>query len=227
MKVYKSLLAAFTEETGKDAAVAAAEVAIKALLGDAAKKGWSKERQDACRSVYAANQAPVYETLAGSLRGVELAETGDGINRYHKVRLLLRTDRGDNIIVSLERDTELTQRLLCKLVNVEPGTPVVLGASTEPVTRNGRTFINHVPTLKVAGREVPAESGHFAAAAEKGKAATEAMRTGLEAAGLGSNPDEMKKMLERARVGAKNTYFAELAERVQAQFATAAMACTA
>lgn len=212
MKVYRPLLAAFAEDAGTDPATKAAETAIGAALGDDRKKGWSKDRQKICRDIYAANKAPIHESLTGDLVDVGLATTSDGRNEYHKVRMTLRNESGDRVIVSLDRDTELTQRLLCKLLAVEPGTRVTLGAFVEPVERKGRTFVNHVPTLKVNGKEVSATPGHFAAAAEKGKAAESA----LAAAGLGGN----KELVAKARAGAKVEYFAGLSEQVAAKFAS-------
>ncbi len=213
MKVHRPLLGAFAEDAGSDPATKSAEAAIGATLGEDRKLGWSEDRQKICREIYAANKAPVYASLTGDLVDVSLASTADARgNTYHKVRLTLRNEAGDHLIVSLERDTELTQRLLCKLMAVEPGTCVTLGAFVESVERNGRQFANHVPTLKVDGKEVPAVPGHFAAAADKGKVA----QLALTAAGLGGNKD----LVNKAKQGAKLEYFADLAAQAQAKFAS-------
>jgi hypothetical protein len=183
MKVYRPLIVAFADDAKANEAVKAAENAIAAKLGDDRKKGWSQDRQKACRDAYVEAGAEFHETLSGRIVDVSLAQTSDGKNTYHKVRLSLADDQGTRTIISLDRDTELAQRLLCKLIAVEPGTTVTLGAFAQVVDRNGRSFVNHVPTLKVDGKEVAADPGHFAAASEKGKAAEAA----LAAAGLGGN----------------------------------------
>ena len=220
MYVYKNLLAAFTLESAKDAPTRAADTAIKAKLGDKAKQGWSQETQDVARGEYTAAGAEFFTVLTGEMKNVQLSQTSDGKTVHQKLWITLGHN-GTDIIISLDRDTELAQRLLCKLVNVVPGTVVTLETFAEKVARGGRTFVNHAPKLKTDGKEIPAEPGHFAAAAEKARTAVETLRPSLVAAGLGGNPDEMKKMLERTRIGAKNTYFAALAERVEAKFAGA------
>lgn len=210
MKVLSGMVRGFIE--AGDPATEAAKKAILAKIGDnEVKKGWSAEREAICLAIYAEHKAPIYKKIDGELVDVSQATTSDGRgNTYHKVRLTMRNSSGDRVIVSLDRDTEFTQRLLCKLIVVEPGTPVTLAMFVEPVERNGRQFVNYIPTLKVSGKEVAAAPGHFAAAAEKGKAAEAA----LKSAGLGNN----KELVNKARQGAKIEYFAELADQVQAKF---------
>jgi hypothetical protein len=75
MKVHRPLLGAFAEDAGSDPATKAAEAAIGAALGESRKLGWSEDRQKICREIYAANKAPIYQSLTGDLVDMALAET--------------------------------------------------------------------------------------------------------------------------------------------------------
>lgn len=96
--------------------------------------------------------------LCGRLTSVKCASTGDGAgNAYQKVRVRFEIEGSEDVIVSLDVDSEMAQRLTQKLMNVEPGTSVTFNPFSTIVNKGGRDYANHVASLKNEhGREIEA-----------------------------------------------------------------------
>jgi len=116
-------------------------------------------------------------SIAGRISSVKLAGTGDDSgNKYQKVRVRFDAPAGD-VIVSLDVDSEMAQRLTQKLMNVEPGTEVTFNPFSTPVERSGRIYANHVASLKGAdGKEIEAPPNLWAQAQEMADDAENALK---------------------------------------------------
>lgn len=187
----------------------------KAELGDAVwKQGYSKESEKVVRDALKAHGVRYETELSGKLTGVDLAETQANGSTFKKLRVTLENG-ADKTILSADLDSEFAQRLIAKLDNAiekNAGQQVTIGGFAEVVERDGKTFSNHVATMKDAQKqEITAAKGHFEQAQERVAKAQEPMRQ----AGMGENKEVMSKIASATR----ETYFAEvvqgLAERMQ------------
>jgi len=185
----------------------------KAEVGDADwKKGYSKESQDIARAALKEHGARYETELKGKLTRVELAETHANGTAFKKMRVTLESDNGDRTILSTDLNSEFAQRLAAKLdaASKEPGQVVTIGGFAEQVDRDGKTFANHVATMKDAnGQEIKAEQ-HFDKAQEAVKAAQAPMVT----AGMGDNKEVMNKIAD----GAREKYFAGVVQEISGRF---------
>ena len=178
-------------------------------IGEAAwKEGYSKDRSKAVNAALTEHGAAVKTALEGRLESVSHVQTTSGANTFDKLRVTLAQDNGDKVILTGDMRSEFSQRLLAKLDTATQGTErhVSIGGFAEAVERNGKTFVNHVATLKNEhGEEIKAAPGHFGKAAERGQAAADA----LEKAGMRS-----PKLLLDAKAAARTDHFTELAGQI-------------
>ena len=197
-----------------DAATNAALTAAKGQIGsDEWKKGYSEERCKIARSTLKTANVPVQYKLTGPITKVSTTETKDGEgNVYRKVRVALGNDRASPIL-SLDIGTEFCERLLPKLgaaVAIHGiGAEVTIICFPDVVERDGRTFVNHIASVKIAGEEVKATKPHFQLAAQAATTASDA----LVAAGV-----KDKKALNAVKASAKEEYFYALAQKLSGLF---------
>ena len=184
--------------------------AAQQSIGDATwKAGYSKETRDQVRKTLKANGVEPVASLSGRLVDVSHAQTTYNGNTFDKLRVTLEQGNGDTTILTGDMRSEFSQRLLAKLDAVTQTTDrtVTIGGFAEPVTRNGKTFVNHVATIKGEdGQEIKAAPGHFAKAAERGQAAADA----LTKAGV-----KQPRLIQDARDAARTEYFTELTGQIQ------------
>ncbi|MGE0047752.1 MAG: hypothetical protein AB7T01_02290 [Acidithiobacillus sp.] len=199
-----------------DADTNAALKAARDEIGDAEwKKGFSPEKKTVVREAMKAHNARYEEKLIGSLVGVDVAETQANGETFKKLRVTLENDNGKTILSS-DLNSEHAQRLLPKLATaigqIEPGSPapaVVIGGFASEKEKDGRTFVDHVATLKDAeGKEFPAQPGHFEAARDRAKVAQKPLLD----AGMSD-----KKVLKAVATSAREAHFAEVAEDLSAR----------
>lgn len=118
----------------------------------------------------------------------------------------------DSTVLSLDLGTEFCERLLPKLEAAIKdrgiGVAITIACFPTSVDRGGRTFVNHVASVKTDGQEVKAES-HFRRAQDACTAAVAA----LEKAGV-----KAKAAIDATRKAAKEEYFLGLAGEVAALF---------
>lgn len=189
----------------------------KSEVGEADwKKGYSPESEKVAREALKAHGARYEKELSGKLVGVELAETHANGTAFKKLRVTLENDRGDRTILSSDLGGEFAQRLIAKLdtaadlVADNPGMIVTIGGFAEQVEKDGRTFANHVATMKDAeGKEIPAEK-HF----DKAQEAVAKAREPMIASGMGDNKEVMSKIAKAAR----EQYFAGVVQEIAGRF---------
>jgi len=189
--------------------------AAKAKIGDAEwKSGYSEEKCKIARAMLKEHRASCAFKLEGRLTRVSTAETKDAQgNTFRKVRVTLGEGR-ESTILSLDVGTEFCERLLPKLgaavVQLGIGAQVSITCFPDVVERDGRTFVNHVASLKDAqGNQVKATKPHFRMAQDAAQAAVEA----LQKAGI-----KDRKALNMARESAKEEYFFDLAQKLEGFF---------
>jgi hypothetical protein len=180
-------------------------------VGDAAwKQGHSKETEKVVREELK-REGVRYETeITGKLAGVELATTEANGAEFQKLRVKL--DNGqDRVVLTADLSSEFAQRLIAKLEAAEPGQTVTIGGFAESVERDGKSFVNHVATLKDEQKqEIKAVPGHF----EKSREAIDKAQAGLRAAGLDKDKATMSKVAKSAR----EQYFAEVVQGIADRF---------
>jgi len=183
----------------------------KEEVGDAAwKQGHSKETEKVVRE--ALKQEGVrYETeITGKLAGVELATTEANGAEFQKLRVKLDNGK-DRAVLTADLSSEFAQRLITKLEAAQPGQTVTIGGFAEAVERDGKSFVNHVATLKDEHKqEIKAVPGHF----EKSREAIDKAQAGLRAAGLDKDKATMSKVAKSAR----EQYFAEVVQGIADRF---------
>ena len=195
----------------------AALAAARTEIGDAAwKQGHTPEAEKIVRTALQAQSARYETELSGKLTGITLAETQANGEKFQKLRVTLENG-ADKTILSADLSSEYAQRLIAKLDRAsqeQAGQTVTIGGFAESVERDGRTYTNHVATMKDAQKqEITAVPGHFEQAQERVSQAQAPML----AAGMGEN----KKVLNQIADTAREAYFAEvvqgLSERLKEQ----------
>ena len=203
-----------------DEATEKALAQAKAEIGDAAwKQGHSPETEQVIRAALKAQGARYETELSGQLTGVSLAETQANGAKFQKLRVTLENGE-DKTILSADLGSEYAQRLIAKLdraTQEHAGQTVTIGGFAEPVEKNGRSFTNHVATLKDAQKqEIPAVPGHF----ERAKEAIDKAQEPLRQSGMGEN----REILNQVARAAREQYFAsvvtDLAGRLKEQGVT-------
>ena len=196
-----------------DATTNAALQEARAEIGEAGwKAGYTEERSKVARAALKKHGAPLLTKLSGTLSGVFTPQTKDAQgNVFQKVRVFLNNGQ-DSTVLSLDLGTEFCERLLPKLEAAIKdrgiGVAITIACFPTSVDRGGRTFVNHVASVKTDGQEVKAES-HFRRAQDACTAAVAA----LEKAGV-----KAKAALDATRKAAKEEYFLGLAGEVAALF---------
>ena len=203
-----------------DEATEKALAQAKAEIGDAAwKQGHSPESEQVIRAALKAQGARYETELSGQLTGVSLAETQANGAKFQKLRVTLENGE-DKTILSADLGSEYAQRLIAKLdraTQEHAGQMVTIGGFAEPVEKNGRSFTNHVATLKDAQKqEIQAAPGHF----ERAKEAIDKAQEPLRQSGMGEN----REILNQVARAAREQYFAsvvtDLAGRLKEQGVT-------
>jgi len=184
----------------------------RSQIGDAAwKQGHTPETEKAARAALKAHGVRYETELSGKLTGVTLAETQANGEKFQKLRVTLENG-ADKTILSADLDSEFAQRLITKLdraTQQNPGQTVTIGGFANAVTKeDGRTFTNHVATLKdAAGQEIPAEPGHF----ENAQAAIKEKQAPLLTAEMGDN----KAILNSVAASVREQYFAGVVREME------------
>ncbi len=184
----------------------------RAQVGDATwKQGHTPETEKAVRAALKAHKARYETELTGKLTGVSLAETQANGEKFQKLRVTLENG-ADKTILSADLDSEFAQRLIVKLdraTQEHAGQMVTIGGFASAVTKeDGRTFTNHVATLKDADKqEIPAEPGHF----EKAQAAVKEKQAPMIAAGMGDN----KAVMNNIAATVREQYFAGVVQEME------------
>ena len=184
----------------------AALKAAKEQIGDAEwKKGYSPENKAIVRDALKEHGARYEQLLKGNLVGVQVAETQANGETFRKLRVTLENEAGRTIL-SADMGSEFAQRLITKLdtaTREHAGGEVSIGAFAKQTERDGRTFVDHVATMKGPdGQEVPATPGHF----EKARERVEAAQKPMLDAGM-----KDKKILNQIAASTRESYFAEVA----------------
>lgn len=199
-----------------DPATTAALAEARGAIGEAGwKAGYTKEKSEIARVALKKHGAPVLTKLSGTLSGVFTPQTKDAQgNVFQKVRVFLNNGQ-DSTVLSLDLGTEFCERLLPKLeaaINDRGiGVAITIACFPTSVDRGGRTFVNHVASVKTDGQEVKAES-HFRRAQDACTAAVAALaKAGVKA----------KAAIDATRKAAKEEYFLGLAGEVAALFGNA------
>ena len=108
-----------------------------------------------------------------------------------------------SVIVSLDANQEAAHRLVAKLSAVKPGQVITIIPFAEAVERNGRTFVNHIVSIKdEAGAEIVSSVDYFNQFRDK----TRALETELEKLGMDRNSIKDQVKRQKARL------FMELAD---------------
>ena len=149
----------------------AALAAARTEIGDAAwKQGHTPEAEKIVRTALQAQSARYETELSGKLTGITLAETQANGEKFQKLRVTLENG-ADKTILSADLSSEYAQRLIAKLDRAsqeQAGQTVTIGGFAESVERDGRTYTNHVATMKDAQKqEITAVPGHFEQAQER------------------------------------------------------------
>lgn len=196
-----------------DATTNAALQEARAEIGEAGwKAGYTEERSKVARAALKKHGAPLLTKLSGTLSGVFTPQTKDAQgNVFQKVRVFLNNGQ-DSTVLSLDLGTEFCERLLPKLEAAIKdrgiGVAITIACFPTSVDRGGRTFVNHVASVKTDGQEVKAES-HFRRAQDACTAAVAALaKAGVKA----------KAAIDATRKAAKEEYFLGLAGEVAALF---------
>lgn len=185
--------------------------AAKAEVGDATwKQGHSPETEKVARAALKSHGARYETEISGKLTGVALAETHANGSTFKKLRVTL--EKGDDkTILSADLDSEFAQRLIAKLDQASQehaGRLVTIGGFAETVERDGKSFTNHVATMKDAeGKEIPAVPGHF----EKAQEQIAAKQEPLKQAGMGDN----RKVLNEVAAAAREEYFVGVVQGIE------------
>jgi len=190
----------------------AALKAAREAVGDAEwKKGFTQETRTIVRDTLKEHCARYEQALGGQLVGVSVAETQANGETFRKLRVTLEHGE-DRTILSADMHSEFAQRLITKLdtaTREHAGAEVRIGAFAKQTERDGRTFVDHVATLKDAeGKEIPATPGHFEKARERVMAAQKPMLD----AGM-----KDKRILNQIAASTREAYFAEVAEGLSAR----------
>lgn len=166
----------------------------KAEIGEAGwKAGFTPENRDTVLKALKENGVKPETEISGKLTRVAYAETLHEKQTFKKLRVTLDGDA--KVILSADLDKEFAQRLIAKLENAEKGQQVVIGSFAKSKEKEGRTFVDHVATLKNAdGKDIPAVSGRFREAQDIANKAIEP----LKAAGL-ENQEVFTKTASAAR----------------------------
>ncbi len=133
--------------------------------------------------------------ISGKLTNIAFAETQHDKQIFKKLRVTLENETGGKTVLSADLDKEFTQRLIAKLENAEKGQQVSIGGFAKVKEKDGRTFVDHVATLKDAeGKDIPAVAGRFREAQDIANKAMEP----LKAAGI-DNQEVFTKTASAAR----------------------------
>ncbi len=162
------------------------------------KKGYSQASRDKTRAILKEHGVIPETEISGKLSNIAYAETQHGKQTFKKLRVTLETDSGKTIL-SADLDKEFTQRLLAKLETAEKDQQVTIGSFAKVKERDGRTFVDHVATLKDAeGQDIPAVTGRFREAQDIANAAM----APLKAAGIDS-----QEVFTKTASAAREKYF--------------------
>jgi hypothetical protein len=161
--------------------------AAQQQVGEAAwKGGYSDTRADGPTAVarLALEGICKPEGITGRISAVKLAATRDSRgNEYQKVRVRFEgvCEGDDGVMLSLDVQSELAQRLAHKLLNVQPGEVVTFLPFSQLVKRGDRFYANQALSLRNAqGKEVKAPDSLWAEA----QALADAAAKVLAAAGI-------------------------------------------
>ncbi|MBU2790528.1 hypothetical protein HF288_12895 [Acidithiobacillus caldus] len=192
---------------GADDTRMALNEARKQIGEEAWKHGASPESKQVAREVLKARGVRYEEKLTGKLVDVAVAQTHPNGETRNKLRVTLEDGRGDKTILSADLASEFAQRLLAKLDPAIPdhaGKEVTIGGFASMVERDGKTYANHVATLKGAdGQEITANPAHNVKATEQVKALQQPMLD----AGMTD-----RKVLNQLADSTREKYYLEVAE---------------
>jgi len=196
----------------KDDATDKALAEARATIGEAEwKKGFTVEKRDKVREALKAHGVPLETQIAGKLDRVALAETHNGNQTHKKLRVTLENETGGKTILSTDLDKEFTQRLAAKLEVAQPGQAVTIGGFASVKEKDGRSFVDHVATLKGPdGKEIQPVKEHF----KEARALSEAAIEPLKAAGLGSN----QTLLTQTASAARAQHFERVVRDMESRF---------
>ena len=201
----------------KDDATDKALARARADIGEADwKKGFTVEKRDKVREALKAHGVPLETQIAGKLDRVALAETRNGNQVFQKLRVTLghETLAGGTpgkTVLSADLDSEFAQRLAAKLEAAQPGQAVTIGGFASVKEKDGRSFVDHVATLKGPdGKEIQPVKEHF----KEAQALSEAAIEPLKAAGLGAN----QTLLTQTASAARAQYFERVVRDMESRF---------
>lgn len=212
--VYSTIVGGFYEKN--DAFEAAFHAARTKVGEDAWKRGYSGS--DPAGATATANFhlrdakiSPVQ--FDGELTYVGYVENTDpSSNVYPKLRVGIK-NLGDQLLLSLDLKSDVSQRLIVKLDKCQPGDHIHLSAWPTLVPRGGRSFVNHAVSMKGAdGKEIPANSLFSAGV----KSQTDAVEAALKTAGIND-----KKVIASAKANKRNEAHKDLLLKIQARFSEA------